>query len=256
MKSQLVHIKELSSSDREAMYSLLSTHFEGVKREVFEADLNAKNWVILLQDQTSQTLKGFSTLLLYETEFEGEVLSVVYSGDTIMDPSAWSSSALSRAWISSINTLRQQYCQGKLYWLLISSGYRTYRFLPTFWQKFYPRYDAPTPPRTVALMQFLAREQFSQYYDAIAGIVRFPHPQVLRGRLQGITTERLKDPHVCFFDQKNPDHIQGDELVCLTEICEANLTPAGRRMWFATLSPEAVGKKQAGVVSARLSQAS
>lgn len=105
MKARLVRTEKLPLSDRDAMYSLLSTHFEGVKREVFEADLNEKNWVILLEDEDSNTLKGFSTLLMYETEFEGEIKSVVYSGDTIMDPSAWSSSVLSRTWISSVNKL-------------------------------------------------------------------------------------------------------------------------------------------------------
>jgi hypothetical protein len=109
MKAQLVRIENLLPSDRTAMYSLLSTHFQGVEQAVFEADLNQKNWVILLEDQASNTLKGFSTLLMYETVFAGEILSVVYSGDTIMDPSAWSSSVLSRAWITSVNQLRSNY---------------------------------------------------------------------------------------------------------------------------------------------------
>ena len=236
MKAQLVRIENLLPSDRTAMYSLLSTHFQGVEQAVFEADLNQKNWVILLEDQASNTLKGFSTLLMYETVFAGETLSVVYSGDTIMDPSAWSSSVLSRAWITSVNQLRSNYSSGRLYWLLISSGYRTYRFLPTFWKEFYPRYDTPTPADAQKLMEFLAHKQFGNWYDKQTGIVRFPHPHILREGLKGIPEERLKDPHIQFFETQNPGHLVGDELVCLTEICEENLTPAGRRMWFAALS--------------------
>jgi hypothetical protein len=70
--------------------------------------------------------------------------------------------------------------------------------------------------------------------------VRFPHPQQLKGQLQGIPAERCKDPHVDFFASQNPHHDQGDELVCLAEITEANLTPAGKRMWFVTLQPAAL----------------
>ena len=121
-----------------------------------------------------------------------------------------------------------------LYWLLISSGYRTYRFLPTFWKVFYPRYDAATPPSIEALMQHLGRQQFQDAYDAANGIVRFPYPQVLRQHLLGITQQRLADPHIQFFVERNPGYNQGDELVCLTEIAEDNLTPAGQRMWFST----------------------
>jgi hypothetical protein len=208
MQARLVEVQQLLGSDRNAMYSLLNTHFEGVKPELFESDLERKNWVILLEDQETKTLKGFSTLLVYETQFEGEVLSVVYSGDTIVDPSAWSSSLLPRAWIASIHFLRDKYPNGKLYWLLISSGYRTYRFLPIFWKEFYPCYDTPTPPRI----------------------------QVLREKLCGIPQERLKDSHIHFFQTKNSGYEQGDELVCLTEIKEENLTKAGRRMWFAKAS--------------------
>lgn len=239
MKSDLVAIAALSAGDRDAMFCLLNTHFSGVSRAVFEADLDAKNWVILLRDDHSDTLKGFSTLLMYDTEFAGERLSVVYSGDTIMDPSAWSSSALSRSWITAVNQLRRQYARGRLYWLLISSGYRTYRFLPTFWQEFYPRYDLPTPPQIQALMTFLAGQQFGSLYDADAGVVRFPLPQSLREHLQGIPSERLKDPHIHFFATRNPGHTEGDELVCLTELVETNLTPAGQRIWSATLAAAA-----------------
>ena len=220
------------------MYALLSTHFEGVRRDVFEADLAQKNWVILLKDKQSNQLKGFSTLLIYSTQFDGEILDVVYSGDTIVEPSAWSSSILSRTWIASVNQLRSQDTKSRLYWLLISSGYRTYRFLPVFWQEFYPRYERPTPAKIQGLIEFLAQEQFGKYYDRKTGIVRFPHPHYLSERLKGIPPERFKNPHIRFFATQNPGYLQGDELVCLTEICQENLTKAGKRMWLANSHAE------------------
>jgi hypothetical protein len=237
MQSRLIRTSELSEGDRASMYQLLNTHFDGVRSDVFQADLTEKNWVILLSDPATKTLKGFSTILMYETEFEGDRLSVVYSGDTIMDPSAWNSSALSRAWISSVNALRELYPHGKLYWLLISSGYRTYRFLPVFWKTFYPRYDCPTPDYDARLMNFLAHNQFGEHYDPDSGVVRFPHPHQLKGQLHGIPDERLSDPHIQFFNTQNAGHTQGDELVCLAEICAENLTRAGQRVWFAHSAP-------------------
>ncbi len=230
MKSRLVRTENLCLEDTLAMYSLLDTHFDGVKLDVFEADLASKNWVILLE--ATDRLIGFSTLLMYTTEFAGESFGVVYSGDTIVDPSGWSSCSLSRCWIASVNQLRCEYAQNKLYWLLISSGYRTYRFLPTFWQDFYPRHDTATPEHIFSLMEFLCRDRFGIYYNKNSGVVRFPHPHQLR-QLKGIPQERLQDPHIQFFATKNPGHDQGDELVCLTEISEENLTTAGKRMWFA-----------------------
>ena len=229
--AQLIPIQQLSSSNWKAMYALLSSHFEGVSFAIFEQDLKQKNWAILIEQ--NGILKGFSTLLIYQTKFAEETISVVYSGDTIVDPSAWSSSTLSKAWIASVRYLHQTFAQEKLYWLLIVSGYRTYRFLPIFWQEFYPCYWIETPQQINKLMDFLACDRFGENYNPETGIVRFPQPQILRNGLRGIPPKRLKDPHICFFRNQNPGHLQGDELVCLTKICEANLTSAGRRMWFA-----------------------
>ncbi|ESA35268.1 hypothetical protein N836_12895 [Leptolyngbya sp. Heron Island J] len=230
MHSQLVSTCELNADDRDAMYRLLKHHFSGVTPTTFATDLAQKNWILLLKHKSGQ-LKGFSTLRLYDFTIEGEVLSVVYSGDTIVDPSAWSSATLPRAWIQAINQLRPP--NQRLFWLLISSGFRTYRLLPTFWQTFYPRYDQPTPEPMQQLMDDLAQQQFGQAYDRQTGIVRFAQPQRLSPILGTIPPERRLDPHIQYFERTNPDHSQGDELVCLTEICAENLTAAGQRMWFS-----------------------
>ncbi len=238
MKSQLVHLDILSDCDRDAMYRLLTTHFEGVTWEVFQTDLKRKNWVLLLKDEA--TLKGFSTFLLCQTVFAGESLSVVYSGDTIIDPSAWSSATLPRAWIAAINSLHQQTPHHRLYWLLICSGFRTYRFLPTFWKTFYPRYEVETPFAAKALMTHLAQKYYGEDYQATTGLVQFNHPQTLREGLIEIPSGRQSNPHIQFFEQKNPNYSSGDELVCLTEICSDNLTRAGQRMWQAEFPLEVV----------------
>ncbi|MFL6194161.1 MAG: hypothetical protein ACJ75H_08315 [Thermoanaerobaculia bacterium] len=210
------------------MRSLLAAHFRGVTPERFAADLAEKDWVLLLEDEAG--LRGFSTLRIYATRGPaGEPLTVVYSGDTIVEPGAWSTAALPKSWIAAVRALRERHPEGRLIWLLLTSGFRTYRFLPVFWRDFWPRHDAPMPPEVRALRDHLARERFGGLYQD--GIVRFPQPQVLREGLDEVPEGRLRDPHVAFFLEANPGWAKGDELVCLTELAETNLTPAGRRMW-------------------------
>jgi hypothetical protein len=219
---------ELNSFRQEEMFTLLSKFFDGVACAQFQKDLAEKSWVILLERDSR--LVGFSTLLAYETEFVGEPVSVVYSGDTIVAPEAWHTPALSRAWIECVRELRASLPRGKYYWLLLTSGFRTYRFLPLFWREFYPRFDAPTPPEQQHLLDFLARERFGAQFDSKKGIVRFIQPQRLRDGLNQVPIGKTADPHVSFFLQLNPGHVFGDELVCLTELADENLTAAGRRM--------------------------
>jgi len=218
----------LSDDQRAAMFALLDRHFEGVTVEQFTRDLSGKSHVILLE--RDERLVGFSTLVIYETAFKDDPVTVVYSGDTIVAPEAWNSPVLSRAWIATVNRLRIEYPHGRFYWLLLTSGFRTYRFLPVFWREFFPRFDQATPPTVQGLLAYLAREQFGPAYDPDHGLVRFTRPQRLRNGLVELSPNRIADRHVNFFLSRNPGYANGDELVCLTELVDSNLTPAGRRM--------------------------
>lgn len=220
--------EELTPAQMDEMFQLLARHFEGVSPAQFARDLAEKNRVVLIRRDSR--LVGFSTLLVYETLFDGEPVSIVYSGDTIVAPEAWGTTALARGWITAVNRLREQYPRGRHYWLLLTSGFRTYRFLPVFWREFFPCCNAPTPPDIRRLRDQLAADRFGEQFDPLSGIVRFHHPQRLRGELKAIPAERTADLHVAFFVAQNPGHAQGDELVCLTELCPENLTAAGRRM--------------------------
>ncbi|MGV3532088.1 MAG: hypothetical protein ACO1QR_06930 [Chthoniobacteraceae bacterium] len=218
----------LFHAQREEMFSLLSSHFEGVTRAQFERDLAEKNWVIEIR--RDGCLMGFSTLLVCELEFEGQPITAIYSGDTIVAPEAWGSPALARTWIAAVNHLSAGSGLRPCYWLLLTSGFRTYRFLPVFWREFFPHYALQTPAAGQRLLDHLASSHYGSSYDPATGIVRFAQPQRLRGKLGDTPENRTLDPHIAFFLSRNPGHHHGDELVCITEISERNLTAAGRRM--------------------------
>ncbi|MFN7950657.1 MAG: hypothetical protein U0610_02945 [bacterium] len=230
IRGRLVARAALTDAERSAMHGLLASYFEGVEARVFERDLAAKNWVILLEDETG-ALRGFTTLHVHRHTFEGEAMTVVFSGDTIVDRSAWNTPALHRSWIDAVNQLARSEGQGRVWWLLIVSGYRTYRLLPVFFRDFYPRHDRPTPEPIRRLVDELAAARFGAEYDRASGIVRFVDgAQRLRADVGEITDARARNPHVRFFTERNAGHERGDEMVCLCEISEQNLTAAGRRM--------------------------
>jgi hypothetical protein len=218
----------LTSQNEDAMFALLASHFTGVERRVFQADLAEKSSVILLEDDEG-LVHGFSTMLVYDTTVPGRLVTVVYSGDTIMDRACWGSPALAKTWIDSVRHMVPR--DGReVYWLLLTSGYRTYRFLPVFFRTFYPRYDEETPAAERALLDAIAGERFGSRYDAAAGVVRLAHPYVLADDLIGVSSGRTSDANVAFFLSRNPGFVAGDELVCLTRVDDNNLTLAGRRM--------------------------
>ncbi len=219
---------EISACERQELFALLSTYFSGVTEAQFARDLDEKDWVLRIR--RGERLLGFTTLQVFHTVSDGQPLNVMYSGDTITDPDVWRSPVLARSWIAMVRHIQGSRADERWVWLLLSSGFRTYRFLPLFWREFWPRFDRPTPPDTERLLQHLARERFGTLFDEHTGIVRFPRPQQLRGELGEIPEGKQHDPHVRFFLARNRGHQAGDELVCLTDLSDANLTAAGARM--------------------------
>ena len=204
------------------MYALFETYFDGTDRSRFDADLDEKDGVILLRDGAS--IRGFSTFLwLREEKF-----IAFFSGDTIVDRDYWGETVLSRMWARTAFAEADRNPGAKVYWFLISSGYKTFRFLPVFFREFYPRPDAATPPHIRSILDRLGARKFGEQYED--GIVRFRHATPLRRGVAEITPERLRDPDVAFFARANPRHASGDELACLTEVTRTNLTRAGERM--------------------------
>jgi len=227
--SQTIHRAELSEHIIDEMFVVFSENFEHATLDIFHRDLNNKDWIILLRDEHDR-LQGFSTLALYETEFNGKPISVVYSGDTIIRREYWGTPELPKSWIHTVLEKSAKVVQ-PLYWLLISSGYKTYRFLTVFYKEFYPRHDKPTPSEMQAIMEHLAKQRFGEDYHCEEGVVRFKDGATpLRDGIAEVTEERLHDPHVAFYIAKNPGHVNGDELVCITQIHPDNFTPAGKRM--------------------------
>jgi hypothetical protein len=228
---ELIARSELSHDDVSEMYRLFRTHFEQVSEQRFRRDLDEKHWVIRIRDRN--TLHGFSSLRFVCTGSDASRLNVLYSGDTIVAPEARGTTVLARTWIDSVRRLSEYYSTSDLHWLLLVSGFRTYRLLPVFWKEFFPQHSRETPPSVRGTIESLSKSLFGSAYSALEGIVRFPEPQPLRPELGRIPDGRLEDPHVRFFARLNPGHHAGDELVCWTRLAQDNLTEAGARMWRA-----------------------
>ena len=230
MKGNVVKREDIDLPTQALMHELFCQQFDGVSFDVFQRDLEQKNWVLLLQEESSE-LCGFSSMDIYDIEVDGKVKSVVYSGDTVVSSETWSDSALSYYWMGAIDYLRRLYRKERLYWFLLVSGYRTYRFLPVYSATFYPRHDKPTPRDVQTIMDTVASARFGSNYNPETGVVRLDAPAILKEGYRGIPENRLSDPHIAYFAQRNPGHDQGDELMCFAILAEDELTRLGRRMW-------------------------
>jgi hypothetical protein len=220
--------------ERDEMYALLQGYFAGTDRARFEADLREKEAVILLRDARSERIKGFSTLMRLTLSIGEQDIVAFFSGDTIVDRDYWGETLLSRIWGQTVFAEADRILGASpaatIYWFLICSGYKTWRFLPVFFREFYPNPSMATPPHVQHVLDSLGARKFGDQYHPGSGIVRFRDATPLRHGVASVTDERLRDPHVAFFARKNPGHADGDELACLAELSRSNLTRAALRM--------------------------
>jgi len=234
MVGSVVPRGSISSAERTEMYRLFETYFSGTNRTQFETDLAEKDMVFLLRDSVSGEIQGFSTSMRLSARIQDQDVVAFFSGDTIVARDYWGNSLLSRLWSQTVfaqaDLITLAHPATRVFWYLICSGYRTWRFLPVFFREYWPNMSAPTPPWQQEILDTLGRQKFGDHYIPGAGVVRLPSATPLRSGVSDITELKLIDPQVAFFARMNPGHVHGDELACLTEIVRTNLTKAGERM--------------------------
>lgn len=239
MRAQTKRIDQLDTKTKAAMLGLLDQHFEGVTASIFDADLADKTHAVLLLDIADQ-LVGFSTIAVYTAPGpDNHPATIVCSGDTIVAAQARGSSMLPSAWVQAVHNLHDQTDHEELYWLLITSGYRTYRFLPVFVRAYCPAAEQGQSSQLLHCMDRLATQRWAKQYNPRTGIVRLTNAQPLKPQLSIIPPSRRSDPHIAYFLNRNPGHARGDELVSLACLNVSNLSRAGLRMLSA--KPAAAG---------------
>ena len=225
LQADIVRTSALSELDRRSMRDLMERHFRDCDAERFARDLAGKPWTILLRDAAGG-VAGFSTLDVMEAVVDGRAVRAVYSGDTIIDARHRATTALPRAFLRFL--ARHAGWTGSnadWFWFYVCKGYRTYRFLPVFYHRFHPQPGQPAPAFEGRVMDALARLRFGDDYDPSTGVVRVPGDYALREGVGDLTAERLRDPFVRFFADRNPGWVRGEELVCLASLARANLRP-------------------------------
>ena len=232
LEGEIIPVFDLDASTREVMWQLMTHYFQRASRSAFERDLSDKQFAILLRDEEGR-VRGFSTLAIMATHQAGRPVRALYSGDTIADRACWGTLALPLAFLRFVARHTGVERDGAdWYWFYVCKGYRTYRFLPVFYQRFYPHPDLATPAAEQASLNDLARQRFGDAYDAATGVARVADDYALRPGVGDVTTSRGRDPFIEFFARRNPGWPQGDELVCLAPLRLENLRERPRR-WLA-----------------------
>ncbi|HIP79310.1 MAG TPA: hypothetical protein EYH07_12710 [Kiloniellaceae bacterium] len=231
LNGHIERVSCLGRTTRSDMFKLYEHYYGGTSKERFLNDLSEKQYTVILRDP-NHCLQGFSSIKVWEEDFRGSPVRVIYSGDTIVHQDHWGQQALAFTWIHFSGAMKSEAPNVPLYWFLLVKGHRTYRYLRAFYRVFYPAYNRPTPEHTKSLMDQLAANKFGDAYSPSTGVLHFAES---RGHLKTdwaeIPEKDRRRPDVRFFLEKNPGYGRGDELVCLAELSRGNQNPLAARLF-------------------------
>jgi hypothetical protein len=227
--SAFAAVSSLDEPARREMAALYLANYDGTSEALFLRDLAKKDEVLLLRDE--DRLVGFTTLRVFERDWNGERIRVVYSGDTVVDRKHWGQQVLAFDWITRMGEIKEERPDAPLYWFLLVKGHRTFRYLPLFARSFYPHWRMDRSDLK-PLADALAQEMFPDDYNAATGVVEFRES---RGHLKSdIALPAEGDcarEEVRFFLARNPGFQLGHELVCICEIEAHNMKPLTLRLF-------------------------
>lgn len=227
LKSDIIKVEEITDKNKFRMFEIMESVYYGTSFEKFANDLANKNYILVLYDNDN-LIQGFTTIQIYDEFFEENPAKIIYSGDTVIDKDARGDIELMRAWWRFSFEIQQKYKSHKVYWFLISKGWRTYKFLPLFLKDFYPNANKTTPANIQIFMDKISQEKFGDLYKE--GIIYPKNPDYLKSGLDDVPNHKKNDKDVLFFLEKNPEYYKGNELVCFAELHPENLTKAGLRL--------------------------
>lgn len=225
---QIVRSSALTAGNWDEIWELTRRYFD-TRREFTESQLRARQHVVLFRTRRDGALVGMAAVDVYPVEFRGRKLTIIHTAHVLLDEAYRGLNLIQRVGFSFFLRARLRYPFRRAYWFFDTFSYKSYLLLPRNFREFWPRYDQPTPQWERALMDKLAVDAYGEHWRPEKGIVTrsgqkrlLPEAAPLEWKLVGI-------PDLEFYARANPEHEDGDMLVCLCPLSAANWLSLAKR---------------------------
>ena len=213
MKSKIVAVENIKPTQIERLYLVFDSLYDNVSREEFERDLLDKDYIVLLFADSE--IVGFSTIKVYREKG----IHTIFSGDTAILKKYWGNKRLQIAFSRFLLTWMITHPFTRVYWLLISKGYKTYLLLANNISDFAPSIKRALTPDEKDIAYKILEKKYDEHLDRARGLLVFNRPSChVKGEICSIAPDDLANRHIQFFAEKNPNHARGDELICLAQV--------------------------------------
>jgi hypothetical protein len=247
LKAKFQKVEKFSVQDLRVMYSIYEKYYENTSFDIFQSDFYKKTGAFIICHPDTGRIVGFSTLMKCDIKAGDKTYHALFSGDTVIEKEFWGTRALQRAMYIYLITEKVKHPTEPVYWMLISKGFKTYLLLANNFFTYYPHFKGKNQ-RLSGVVDSYCRQYFGDYYDPASKILNFGNDyQPLKENVAPITEiMRSNNPKIKFFEERNPNWVQGTELPCVGEITWQELAKYAQR--FIT-KPMSQGKLDALLVN-------
>ena len=133
-------INKLSLSTVLEMHGVFMKYYHNCDFQSFIEDMNKKTGVIILRENETRKIVGFSSWKELNIIDKGKRLVGVFSGDTILEKKYWGNKELHKKFVRTLFKIKVKNPRVPVFWLLISKGYKTYLLLANNFPVYYPDY--------------------------------------------------------------------------------------------------------------------
>ena len=170
LAGSLVSVADVTRADRDRMFAVMDRHYETSQRDVFESDLDEKQWVIQVCTRAPENCWVFRRRCSLTRLLRDGPSTALFSGDTVTDRGHLGRYRLdARLGQARPDADRPTAMHGVGTGFLISKGYKTYRFLPVFFRDIDPHPCATTPEAQAVVEFSCARSKYPHEYDRPTG---------------------------------------------------------------------------------------
>lgn len=211
-------VSSISQSRKVFLYGIFSKYYQNVSLEKFIKDFNEKKHLIIFHRKSDKSIMGFATVTFFDLEIDSRNVRVVYSGDVVLEKEYWGLKVFQQAYMLYFIYIRAKSLK-PVYWYLMSQSYKTYLMMANRFPDFFPNYKKDYPSFEKKIVDQISFQRFGESYHQESTTVDLKKENyTLVNNIGYINPSLLSNPHIAFFQKKNPNHEKGIELVCLAKI--------------------------------------
>ncbi len=216
--------KDISVLQLLEMHALFVQYYNNASLENFIKDMGKKTGAFILEDKIQRRIIGFSTWTELDLSYDGESAIGIFSGDTVIAKEYWGNKNLQRSFAKKMLITKLKKPNKKIFWLLISKGYKTYLLLTNNFLNFYPCHQTHNQ-KLESIVDDYCVQLYPDAYCQKNRLLDFGNDyQNLKDGVACITSEmKEQNLDIRHFEQLNPTWAKGTELPCVGEVSIAAL---------------------------------